>query len=324
MSTKYEFIVGKDEKGIRIDKFLSSKIPDVSRRHLQEFIKAGALAIDDVIVTTLDYKLKINEKCYLNIMHEKYSEAKPIKPKQIPLDIVFEDEYLLVINKQPGLTVHPGAGNYEDTLINGLASYYGSNLSQYNELSRLGLVHRLDRDTSGLLLIAKNENILYKLSKALAKREIKRHYLALVFGNITCKHGRVETLIDRCPSDRTRMAVSQIKGKTAITHYTVKQLFDNLSLVECQLETGRTHQIRLHMEHIKHPIVGDQVYGRHLNFNLTSYAEEIMQKIKNFPRQALHAYKLEFIHPVTYSNISLHSQLPNDIGELIELLDLKN
>jgi 23S rRNA pseudouridine1911/1915/1917 synthase len=324
MITEYEFIVSENEKGIRADKFLSSKCTDISRRQLQEAIKSGALLIDGSAITNPDYKLKINEKCYLSITHGKHNEDSAIKPKQISLDIVFEDEYLLVINKQSGLTVHPGAGNHEDTLINGLAFYYSSNLAQYKGLNRLGLVHRLDRDTSGLLLIAKNESILYKLSRALAKREIKRHYLALVYGNISNKYGKVETLVDRCPYDRVRMAVNHTKGKRAVTHYTIKKSFENLSLVECQLETGRTHQIRLHMEHIKHPIVGDQVYGRHLNFNLNSYAKEVIQKIMNFPRQALHAYKLEFTHPVTCSNISLHSPLPNDISELIELLVLKN
>ena len=310
-----EFIVADDFLNTRLDKYLSVQLKDVSRSYIQKLINSSNVQINDQICCEQKTKLKAGDviKIIIKDLPSTVIEAKPMN-----LDIVFEDEHLLIINKPKGVTVHPGAGNHNDTLVNGLMHY--CNLSDNSDSQRPGIVHRLDRDTTGLLVIAKNNIIHSKLSELLANREIKREYLALVYGQFLPPFGKIETFLDRCSKDRTKRAVYRNKGKRAVTHFFTEQVFYEgaFSMIKCILETGRTHQIRVHMTHKKHPIIGDQLYGKSLNFSLKGVPEHIISHIKQLKRQALHAYKLSFIHPITEESLSFSSPLPEDIKQIID------
>ncbi len=314
-----EFTASLSDIGLRIDKFLSLQLPKFSRSKLQGLIKNNALTLNGQPWRDCSYAVKEGDMCHLAI--DITAPAVHITPKHIDFNVAYEDEYILVVNKPAGLTVHPGAGNHNDTLVNALVAYCGNNLAKGVSNFRPGLVHRLDRDTTGLLLVAKNDEVHYQLSMALAQREIKRQYLALVYGRVHMHSGIIETLLDRSPVDRTKMVVSQHSGRQAITHYQVEQRYQEpLTLLRLQLQTGRTHQIRVHLTHKKHPIVGDQLYGRHLNFNLTGCSEKAKLALRKFRRQVLHAESLEFIHPVSAEQISVHAPPPEDMQHLLALL----
>lgn len=317
------FIVTAADVGLRIDKFISQQFTKLSRSKLQYLIKNGALTLNGQPFDDCSYIAQEGDHCCMQISAASFPSTT-ITPKHIEFGIAYEDEYMLVVNKPAGLTVHPGAGNHNDTLVNALVAYCGDNLAQNAAHFRPGLVHRLDRDTTGLLIVAKTDEAHFKLASALAQREIKRQYLALVYGRVSLPNGTITTLIDRSPQDRTRMTVSHNTGRSAITHYHVQQHYvEPLTLLSCQLQTGRTHQIRVHLTHKKHPIVGDQLYGRNLNFNLTACTEEAQQALKAFPRQALHAYSLDFIHPISEEPISLQVPMPDDMQNLIQLLTIE-
>jgi len=302
---------------IRLDKALA-ELASISRTKAASEIKAGNIQVNNIVHTDVRYKMQQNDEIFLHL--EPIVEID-IKATDIPIDIVYEDDDLIVINKQAGLTVHPGAGNHQDTLVNALVHLYGKSLSAIGGEDRPGIVHRLDKDTSGLMVVAKNDITHKKLSEDIAERNVKRIYKALVWGNLNPESGTVTTNIGRSTKDRTRMTVVDYpNGKTATTHYDTIQSFGYISMVECRLETGRTHQIRIHMSHIGHSVVGDQTYGnnaRKINQHYTDLKKETLTK---FRRQALHSSRLEFEHPITGELMIFESPLPDDIQTLINAL----
>ena len=309
-------VKAEQEKNTRLDKFLANSLPDFTRSKIQDMIKAGLEVLNKEIIYDVKYKVK-SEDVFLVTT----PEPKPIYliPKDINLDIVYEDEHLIVVNKPAGLTTHPGAGNDTDTLVNGLIAHYKNNLSSIGGISRPGIVHRLDKNTSGLLVVAKNDTVHAKLSKLLAERKIKRVYQALVWGIPLKMQDTINTHIARKKEDRKKMVVvDEEDGKNAVTHYKTLKVFlaGRISLVECSLETGRTHQIRVHMLHIGHPIVGDQEY----NIPQKKKKFSLPVEISHIKRQMLHAKKLGFIHPITRKKLDFEIELPNDMQELIGLI----
>jgi len=278
----------------------------LSRSRIQDLIEKGFVEnLNDSSKT-----VKLGEKYKITLPE---SEKSYLEPESIPLDIVFEDDYVIVINKPAGMVVHPGSGNKEKTLVNALLGYCGDDLSGIGGEERPGIVHRLDKDTSGLMVIAKNDFAHKKLSEQFEKKTLQRTYWACVYG-VPCPHeGEIELPLGRNPKDRKKIAVRS-DGKNAITRYRVLKDFGIASLVECKLLTGRTHQIRVHLTHIGHPIIGDKVYkGR-----TPRKSEEFL---KNFPRQALHAIKLEFLHPKTGKTKRFKTELPQDMKRLIDKLE---
>jgi len=299
--------------GIRIDKIISSLCPSIPRTKIQEAIENGKLLKNNIIFTTNSYKIKENDEFEFEIPE---IEEKILKPKSIPLNIVYEDNDLLVINKQAGLTVHPGCGNEDDTLANALLEKYGNNLSKVGGEFRPGILHRLDKDTSGLMVIAKNDESHIKLTEQLEKRELKRTYIGFIWGVLTPRSGKIECFMDRSKTNRLKMEVVKDGGKYSLTNYkTIKTFLDNsISKVEFNLDTGRTHQIRLHCSLMNCPMVGDQIYGaksRHLK-NIYSAKDFV----ESFSRQALHSYKIKFFQPTTGELKEFEVDLPDDMKEL--------
>lgn len=241
-----------------------------------------------------------------------------MRPCDIALNIVYEDEHLLVIDKQTGLTVHPGAGQHSDTLANALIKHCGDSLSAIGGVSRPGIVHRLDRDTSGLMVVAKNDFAHVSLAEQIVSRQLKRVYKAIVWGSITPPSGTISANLDRSRRDRTMIQVVKTGGKVATTHYKTLEIYPYVSLVECRLDTGRTHQIRVHMNHIGHSIFGDPVYGSHAR-KLNQYYKD-NKVLEEFKRQALHSCYIEFIHPAIGELMSFTSELPEDMAQIGEIL----
>ncbi len=260
--------------------------------------------------------------------------AKPPSPdvvaENIPLDIVYEDDHLLVVNKPAGMVVHPAYGHYTGTLVNALLYHYSSALSNVNDPTRPGIVHRLDKDTSGLMIVAKNDIAHARLARQFAKKTLYREYWAIVWGLFSTSHSRkrsnvdmtgtVEASLGRSKSDRKKIAVTE-GGKEAVTDYSVIEEFEYLSLIQCKLRTGRTHQIRVHMHHIGHPVFGDPTYGgRKINVGGSENKNKVNQLLDILPRQALHAKTISFIHPVSKEVLRFESELPDDMKKAIEVL----
>ncbi|MDR0233456.1 MAG: 23S rRNA pseudouridine(1911/1915/1917) synthase RluD [Zoogloeaceae bacterium] len=287
--------------GKRLDQALARLFPRYSRNRLQDWIKTGLISVDDEPVTEIRRKLKGGEKLLLRPQPE--AENLPAKPEAIPLDIRYEDAHLLMIDKPAGLVVHPGSGNWQGTLLNALL-HYDPKLAN---IPRAGIVHRLDKDTSGLLVVARTLTAQTYLIRQLQERAIKREYLAVAVGEVR-RNAHIDAPIGRHPIDRTRMTVTE-RGKPAVTHYWVERHFPGATLLLCRLETGRTHQIRVHLAHLGHPLLGDPVYGR------------TRPNLPPFPRQALHACRLALVHPVTGETLCRESALPEDMANL--LLDLE-
>jgi 23S rRNA pseudouridine1911/1915/1917 synthase len=312
--TLSQVTITEEHVGLRLDKALA-ELASLSRTKATNLIKDGHVFINDSPVLDQNHRLEIGDI----VKFELKLESKNYTPKasDIPLNIVFEDDDLIVIDKQSGLTVHPGAGNHDDTLVNALVGHYGKTLSSLGGEERPGIVHRLDRDTSGLMVVAKNDQAHAKLSEAIANREVKRVYTALVWGNVSPESGTIKTNIARSNKDRTRMTVvSDPAGKVAITHYVTKRSLGYISILECSLETGRTHQIRVHLSHIGHSVVGDQTYGNNSRKINQYYSGTKKEVLENFKRQALHSSYLEFMHPTNLEIMRFESPLPKDL-ELI-------
>jgi 23S rRNA pseudouridine1911/1915/1917 synthase len=315
-----------EEKNQRLDKFLTSKFPEYSRSRIQDWIEKACVFCDDEPTTSLSYKVKEGE--HYTISSPPLEDATP-KPQALDLDIVYEDEDLLVINKAPGMVVHPAPGHYDSTLVNALLAHCGDSLSGIGGVKRPGIVHRLDKDTSGLMVVAKNDSAHIALSAQFSIEEdqkpLSRTYWALVWGHPHPLVGRIETQIGRHPKNRQKMAVvREGSGKLAITNYTTKKVWGlglkkelKISWVKFILETGRTHQIRVHSHHIGYPIIGDPLYGRKSLPSAKLCPEEIL----NFKRQALHAVKLKFIHPRTQKIMEFEAELPEDMKTVLSLLD---
>lgn len=309
--------------GIRLDKFIYDKLPDqemnnFSRTRIQDLIKNGNLKKDNQIFTTLSYKTKLDDEFSLDLPEPKETT---IEEKNIKLDILFEDENMLVINKQAGLTTHPGAGNSDNTLVNALLYHCKGNLSGVGGVLRPGIVHRLDKDTSGLMVVAKNDVSHYSLSEQIQTRVFERHYNAIIWGNIFPKNGKIEGYIDRSKTNRLKMEMTNSSGKYSCTNYSTIKEFGNIaSLIDCKLDTGRTHQIRVHFSNKKHPLIGDQLYG-FKGKKLKNGTLENQEFIENFPRQALHSKTIDFYHPITKEKMHFESELPSDMKELIKILN---
>lgn len=319
MNKYFNFVVSEEQSKTRLDKFIANLIQDISRSKVKGIIEKGLVKVNHKEKTDGSYLIRTNDVVEVEI---KEIQHKTIKAKKISFEIVYEDESLLVINKPSGLTVHPGAGNYEDTLVNALLAYCGDELSSIGGGFRPGIVHRLDKDTSGLMLVAKNDTVHAKLAADLMRRLISRKYYALVYGCFDQMTGTIRTYMGKSKRDRKRMAVRYGGGKLAVTHFKVlKKFYNTISLLECTLDTGRTHQIRLHMEYKKHPVVGDNVYGRSLNFNLSNLPVYVCEMVSNFKRQALHAKSLDFIHPATGEGMHFEISLPMDMQELVKALE---
>jgi 23S rRNA pseudouridine1911/1915/1917 synthase len=286
--------------GQRLDKCLASRLPDFSRNRMQQLIAGGHVTEGGVTITDAGHKVKLTEIYKIVIPPPAPLD---LLPSNAPLCIVFEDENLLVIDKQPGMAVHPGPGHAHDTLVNALLAHCGDSLSGIGGVMRPGIVHRIDKDTSGLLVVAKHDAAHKHLAGQLAARTLKRQYLAVVKGVPKPPSGRIEASIGRSPVNRQKMAVVA-KGKPAVTHYNTVEAFKDAALLRCTLETGRTHQIRVHLSHISHPLVGDPVYGRR-------------GKAFDFQRQALHAALLVLLHPASGEKMEFSSGLPQDMERLL-------
>ncbi len=314
----FRFDVPKGQLLLRIDKFLMNLIPNATRNKIQQAATAGDIYVNDLPVKS-NYKVKPLDVVRIMLSHPPFENR--VDPENIPLDIVYEDAALLLINKPPGLVVHPGHGNYTGTLVNALA-YHFENLPM-NSSERPGLVHRIDKDTSGLLVIAKTEAAMTHLAKQFEAKTSEREYIAIVWGNVKEDEGTIEGNIARHVKDRMQMAVFSDPeiGKPAVTHYKVLEHFGYVTMVSCILETGRTHQIRVHMKHIGHPLFNDARYGGDLilkGTTFTKYKQFIDNCFKILPRQALHAKTLGFVHPTTGEMMRFDTELPDDMKELIE------
>ena len=309
--------VPKGQALLRIDKFLMGFIQNATRNKIQNAATNGDIYVNDVPVKS-NYKVKPLDVVRIMLTHPPYDNT--ILPENIPLNIVYEDDSLLVINKPPGLVVHPGHGNYTGTLVNALA-YHFDNLP-LNSSERPGLVHRIDKDTSGLLVVAKTEMAMTHLAKQFEAKTSEREYIALVWGNVKEDEGTIEGNIARHVKDRMQMAVFKDPeiGKPAVTHYKVIERLGYVTLISCKLETGRTHQIRVHLKHIGHTLFNDERYGGNLilkGTTFTKYKQFIDNCFKTLPRQALHAKTLGFEHPVTKEFIQFDTEIPNDMQECI-------
>jgi len=314
----FRFDVPKGQELLRIDKYLMHMLPNSTRNKIQNAATNGNIFVNDVPVKS-NYKVKPFDVVRIMLSHPPFEHR--VDPENIPLDIVYEDDALLLVNKPPGLVVHPGHGNYTGTLVNALA-YHFENLPM-NSSERPGLVHRIDKDTSGLLVIAKTEAAMTHLAKQFEAKTSEREYIALVWGNVKEDQGTIEGNIARHLKDRMQMQVFSDPniGKPAITHYKVLERFGYVTLISCQLETGRTHQIRVHLKHIGHTLFNDERYGGHLilkGTTFTKYKQFIENCFKTLPRQALHAKTLGFIHPTTGEMMRFDTDLPQDMQEVIE------
>ena len=314
----FRFEVPKGQAALRIDKYLMGLIQNATRNKIQTAATEGNIFVNNATVKS-NYKVKANDVVRVMLTHPPYENH--IIPENIPLDIVYEDDTLLLINKLPGMVVHPGHGNYTGTLVHALA-YHFDNLPM-NSSERPGLVHRIDKDTSGLLVIAKTEAAMTHLAKQFEAKTSEREYVALVWGNVADDQGTIEGNLARHLKDRMQMAVFADPeiGKPAITHYKVLERFGYVTLISCQLETGRTHQIRAHLKHIGHPLFNDERYGGHLilkGTTFTKYKQFIDNCFKALPRQALHAKTLGFIHPTTGEMMRFDTELPQDLEDCIE------
>ncbi|RZT00129.1 RluA family pseudouridine synthase [Aquimarina brevivitae] len=316
----YKFVAGAGQVPLRVDKFLMNFVENATRNKIQQAAKEGCVYVNDVAVKS-NHKVKPNDVVRVLFSHPPYENL--LIAEDIPLDIVYEDEVLLVVNKPAGMVVHPGHGNYSGTLINALI-YHFDNLPN-NSSERPGLVHRIDKDTSGLLVIAKTEEAMTHLAKQFFDKTSEREYIALVWGNIEEDEGTIEGNIGRHPKNRLQNTVYEgedaYKGKPAITHFKVLERLGYVTLVSCQLETGRTHQIRVHMKHIGHTLFNDERYGGEKilkGTTFTKYKQFVDNCFKTLPRQALHAKTLGFIHPTTNKKMNFEAPIPEDIASCVE------
>lgn len=321
---KFEFEIAENEAGMRLDKFLAEKFlqlkPEITRSKIQNLIEEKAVCNEQQqAFASASQKTKFGEKIFVTLPDPKPSH---LSAKEIPFEIIFEDDDLLVINKPAGLTVHPGSGNQDDTLVNALLFTHQGKLSEINGEFRPGIVHRLDKDTSGLMLVAKNDFSHQILSQKLKDREVKRSYLAFIYGVMNPSKGRIEKNIVRSRTNRLKMSISRTLGRVAITNYETKEIFLDgfASLVECRLETGRTHQIRVHLESQKHSLIGDQLYNSCKKMMPKDLNANTKNLVENFSRQALHSYKIAFLHPRSEKEMSFEIPLPDDLKSLEKCL----
>lgn len=297
------WIVTKEQAGVRIDKYLSEADPDLTRSYLQKLIKEGHVLVGDQPVKA-NYKVREDDSISLDLPEP---EVLDVVAEDIPLDIVYEDDDVLLVNKPKGMVVHPAAGHYTGTLVNAIMYHCKDSLSTINGVMRPGIVHRIDRDTTGLLIVCKNDKAHNSLAEQLKVHSITRKYYAIVWNNIKEDEGKVDAPIGRHPVDRKKMAINHKNGKEAVTHFRVLERFGDFTLVECILETGRTHQIRVHMASIGHPLLGDEVYGP-------------AKRPYKTEGQALHAGVFGFVHPSTGEYMAFEAPLPKYFEDILDKL----
>lgn len=317
----YRFVADKGQQPLRVDKYLMNRVENATRNKIQKAAKDGNIYVNDIAVKS-SYKVKGNDIVTVLFEHPPYEFL--LVPEDIPIDIVYEDDHVLVVNKPAGMVVHPGHGNYSGTLINALTFHF-DNLPN-NSSNRPGLVHRIDKDTSGLLVIAKTEAAMTHLSKQFFNKSTEREYVALVWGNVEADKGTIEGHIGRHPKNRLQNTVfegdeADEKGKPAVTHYQVIERLGYVTLLSCRLETGRTHQIRVHLKHIGHTLFNDERYGGDKILKGTSfskYKQFVDNCFKILPRQALHARTLGFEHPVSGKMLRFETAIPEDMEQCLE------
>mgnify|MGYP001311217100 FL=1 len=321
MEKNINLIVGKEENNLRVDVFINKKEELISRTRIKNLILKRKLKLNNQIINNPSKKVLTGDKINLKIPEPKKTSLKPFNFK---LDIVYEDKDLLVLNKPAGIIMHPGAGNYDETIVNALIYNKKDVLSNIGDELRPGIVHRIDKNTSGLVVIAKNNIVHENLSRQFSKHSIKRIYQLLIWGKLRPSSGRIDTYITRSSKNRQMMEVSNSKGKRAITNYKTIELFENdqiptFSLVECSLETGRTHQIRVHMKYMGNSIMGDDKYKKKYK-KIKNINVNLEKQITNLNRQFLHANTLGFIHPKTNKEMIFTSILPHELQKIVTLL----
>jgi 23S rRNA pseudouridine1911/1915/1917 synthase len=321
MKKNINLIVKENENNLRLDVFINKREELISRTRIKNLILKEKLRLNDLIIIDPSKKVSTGDEINLEIPKPKEASLKPYKLK---LDIIYEDDDLLIINKPAGIIMHPGAGNYDKTIVNALIHYNKDSLSTIGDELRPGIVHRIDKDTSGLVVIAKNNEVHENLSRQFSEHSITRVYQLLIWGKLRPSSGKIDTFITRSSKNRQMMEVSISKGKRAITNYKTIEVFENdktptLSLVECRLETGRTHQIRVHMTHLGNSIMGDGKYKKKYKKlkNIDTNLENLIYKLD---RQFLHAKTLGFIHPRTSEEMVFSSILPQELEKILELL----
>tara|TARA_Y100000590_G_scaffold376001_1_gene441265 strand:+ start:311 stop:1291 length:981 start_codon:yes stop_codon:yes gene_type:complete len=321
MKNTINLVVNKDENGHRIDQFISNKTKNLSRTRVKNLILKKNLKIDSKVIIDPSKKVFFGNKIHFNIPKP---EEVSLEPYNFNLDILYEDKDMMVINKPAGISMHPGPGNYKNTIVNALMNYGADNLSSIGDKIRPGIVHRIDKDTSGLIVIAKNNKAHESLSKQFSIHSIDRVYLALVWGKLRPQNGNIKTLITRSSKNRQIMEVGFNKGKTAITNYKTIEIFENkntptLSLVECKLETGRTHQIRVHMSYKGNNIIGDKKYKKRFK-NIKNVDENLKKQLLELERQFLHAKIIGFDHPSLEKRMIFESKLPVELENILKKL----
>lgn len=320
--TPLEFTITVEaaDTGARVDAYLAKKLDGYSRNHIQKLLQEGHVTLNNTILKDRSYR--INETDVLVVVPPE-PEPLDLTPADIVLDILYEDEDILVINKPIGLTVHPGAGTKNDTLVHALLAHCKDSLSGIGGVERPGIVHRLDRDTSGLMVVAKNDQAHLGLSNQLQDRTLSRHYIAFCWGLPKPTSGTVDTLLGRSSKNRQKMAVVPVGGKHAVTHYETLKVYGNqlASKVRCRLETGRTHQIRVHLAHIGYALLGDQSYGSNRGSRYQKTTPELKSFLETLNHQALHACYLSLTHPVSGKQMEFKCPLPEKLAELEELLE---
>lgn len=302
---EFNFFISSENQGERIDKFLSSKLSNISRSYIHKLIEDGKITVNQ---NSVNKKYKLSKNDMINIKIPEPQELEVVA-ENIPLDIVYEDNDLLIVNKPKNMVVHPAPGNYSGTLVNALLYHCKNSLSGINGIIRPGIVHRIDKDTSGLLIVAKNDTSHKKLAEQIKNHSFTREYEAVVYGNLKEDTGTINANIARHKTDRKKMAVVPFLGRNAVTHYTVLKRYGNFTHIKLKLETGRTHQIRVHMSYIGHPVVGDEVYANPKN-----------NPFKFLKRQCLHAKTIGFIHPTTKEYMEFTSSLPEYFQKILNKL----
>ena len=323
----FRYEVTAEQQGQRIDSLLATLITNFSRTRIKSLIKFGEVTINECIITQQSKKVNTGDYIELNVPEPEL--PKP-EPENLDLPIVFEDDDIIVVDKPSGMVVHPAPGNWSGTLVNALLYHCGDRLSGIQGVIRPGIVHRLDKDTGGLLVVAKNDTSHIHLSQQFADHgrngALRRSYKALVWDSLAQDAGTIDLALSRSVKNRQKIAVNKKNGRFAITHWKVLERFGLknhnpiATLVECQLETGRTHQIRVHLAHIGHPLIGDAVYGSHFNTKISKLPKDIQVLFSSFSRQALHADLLEFLHPNSKQNLKFNSPLPKDFEKLLNSL----
>ena len=317
---RFRFTITKGQELMRIDKYLMNIIEGATRNKIQQAIEEGFVTVNEKSIKS-NYKIRPNDE--IVVMETRKVESTDVLPEKLPLDIVYEDDELLIIDKKPGMVVHPGCGNYSGTLINGLLHYLQSENIDTTALHRVGLVHRIDKNTSGLLVIAKTENAMTDLATQFKKHTVHRRYIALAWGDFEENEGTIEGHIGRNLRFRKIMDVfpEGEHGKHAITHYKILERYNYVTLLELRLETGRTHQIRVHMKHVGHPLFNDETYGGDRIVKgtvFTKYKQFVENCFSILPRHALHAKELGFVHPKTKEWIQFSSEIPDDMQQVID------